>query len=148
MAESNPGELDKKIRGLLRRALAHNSSKHAEICDRLTKILNRKISLNMFANWTAEGKREWHLPAYLVPTICELTQDDSIQRLLLSDRSLRHLKVGEFVMEHSQIWRFVERELMRAVFLALYGKKNGARWFRAACRVVAAQNRKWDRERS
>jgi hypothetical protein len=30
----------------------------------------------------------------------------------------------------------------------LYGKRTGARWFRGACRIVAAQNRQWDADRS
>ena len=55
MAETNPTELDKKIRALLRCALAQGSLTQKEVSESLTKVLGRKISVNMFANWTAEG---------------------------------------------------------------------------------------------
>ena len=102
----------------------------------------------MFANWTAEGKREWHLPAYLVPTICELTQDDGIQRELLSYGMLTRLKVGEFIMEHSSLSQHFEREIQRTVFTKVYGKKEGLRWFRRLLEMfVQARTQKAKRPR-
>jgi hypothetical protein len=140
--------LDLRIRIALKAAVDSYSKGRASLCEEVSKHLGRPVSPFTLDNWIAQGKRAWRLPADVVPAIGAVTGDTNLEQLMLSDKSLHHLKLGEFVMEHSRVWRFVERELMRVVFAKLYGKKDGARWFRAACRVVAAQNRKWDADRS
>jgi len=43
----------------------------------------------------APTKQKWHLPADVVPHLCEILGDDSIQRVLLSDKLKDALSLGE-----------------------------------------------------
>jgi hypothetical protein len=141
MAESSPAELDKKIRALLRRALAQSPLNRANLCDELAKTVGHKVPPAMLDAWCADTKTRWHLPAYLIPKICELTRDDGIQRELLSFNMLVHLRVGEFIFEHTSLLQHFEREVQRAVFTKFYGKKEGLRWFWAARQMFGPARR-------
>jgi len=65
-----------------------------QIADELTKHVGRKISLSTIDAWTADTKQH-HLPADCVPALCEILQDDAIQRQLLSAKLRRALELGE-----------------------------------------------------
>jgi len=88
-------ELDALLRCSLKGAI-HASSKSAEqIADELTSRLHRRIIAATLYAWMAETKQNWHLPADVVPHLCEILGDDTIQRLLLSEKLKKSLDLGE-----------------------------------------------------
>jgi hypothetical protein len=90
--------IDSILRALLKRAIIHCSRYSREqIADELTGRLHRKISPATLDAWTAETKKPWHLPADAVPVLCEILQDDGLQRQLLSPRLRDHLALGESI---------------------------------------------------
>jgi hypothetical protein len=89
------GELDALLREKLRRALRLSRLSPEQIADELTRRSGRPIKDGLIYAWSAETKHRWHLPADVVPHLCELLGDDSIQRLLLSDKLRHALDLGE-----------------------------------------------------
>ncbi len=90
--------IDAVLRALLKRAIINCSSHSREqIADELTARLHRKISPPTLDAWTAETKQAWHLPADAVPVLCEILQDDALQRQLLSPKMREHLEDGEWL---------------------------------------------------
>lgn len=110
----------------MRRALAQCALNRAEVCNRLTKAVGRKISLGMLDNWCADTKTPWHLPADVVPALAQVTGDDGIERQFLCERARLYLTTGEFVFANPTILTKFENELMKVVFRKLYGKRGPA----------------------
>jgi hypothetical protein len=69
--------------------------KREVICEELGKRLGRKVSLAMLDAWTANSKEAWHLPADVVPPLCTILGEDTIQRHLLSQKLREALEIGE-----------------------------------------------------
>jgi hypothetical protein len=53
----------------------------------------------MLDDWTAESKKRARFPACFVQAFSEVTEDDQLQRHLLSERLLDLLAIGESVAE-------------------------------------------------
>ncbi len=88
-------DVDGELRPLLREAIHRSSLSRAVIAEKLTRSLGRKVTVPMLDTWTAATKGGYHLPADAVPALCEILQDDALQRQLLS-RDLREaLELGE-----------------------------------------------------
>lgn len=100
--------LDLALCDSLRRASQVSTLSREQIAAELTKRVGRKISAYMLDAWTADTKQAWHLPADVVPALCEILQDDAIQRQLLSPELLQYLELGESA-ERS---RAVQKEIM------------------------------------
>lgn len=66
-----------------------------ELAAELTRRLGRAVNPALVSAWKAETKHRWHLPANLVPVICKILEDDTIQRLLLSHKLRNALDLGE-----------------------------------------------------
>ena len=66
-----------------------------EVADELTRRSGRTIKPCLVNAWIAKLRQSWRLPAELVPAVCEILNDDSIQRLLLSDKLRQALEFGE-----------------------------------------------------
>ncbi len=66
-----------------------------DLAKELSVRSGRAINAGLIHVWRAESKHRWHLPADLVPILCEILNDDSIQRLLLSDKLRDALELGE-----------------------------------------------------
>lgn len=94
-AETIESKLDATLRAALKRAINFSRYSREQIADELTVRLRRKISPATVDAWTAETKKAWHLPADAVPHLCEFLADDSIQRLLLSEKLRQSLELGE-----------------------------------------------------
>ena len=92
-----PG-IDAILRAVLKRAII-NCSRYSreQIADELTARLHRKISAATLDAWTAETKHAWHLPADAVAVLCEILQDDGLQRQLLSPAQRDRLDLGESI---------------------------------------------------
>jgi hypothetical protein len=89
------GELDSLLRESLRRAVGFSRLSPAQIADELSRRVGRAIKDATVYAWMAGTKRKWHLPADVVPHLCEILVDDTIQRLLLSDKLRNALELGE-----------------------------------------------------
>jgi hypothetical protein len=66
-----------------------------ELAAELSRRSGRTVKAALVNAWKAETKHRWHLPANLVPALCEILGDDSIQRLLLSEKLKQSLDLGE-----------------------------------------------------
>jgi hypothetical protein len=88
-------DLDALLRKSLKRAMLARSINEETLAAELTKRLGRPVTAALVNAWKAETKHRWHLPANLVPFICEILEDDSIQRLLLSEKLKESLDLGE-----------------------------------------------------
>jgi len=94
-AKPRQSELDALLRALLKRAIHFSRLSREQLADELTKRLERTISPATVDAWTADAKIAWRLPADAVPTVCEILQDDAIQRQLLSPEQRDALELGE-----------------------------------------------------
>jgi hypothetical protein len=93
-------DLESRLRKALKCAMLSRGVNEEELAAKLTTLLDRTdnpIIPGLVNAWKAETKHRWHLPAYLVPIICEILGDDSIQRLLLSEKLRQSLEFGEAV---------------------------------------------------
>ena len=88
-------DLDILLRKSLKRAMLSRDVNEETLAAELTKRLGRPVTAALVNAWKAETKHRWHLPANLVPLICEILEDDSIQRLLLSEKLKQSLELGE-----------------------------------------------------
>lgn len=93
--QPQPRELDGLLREALKQAVHRCPLNPAQIADELTKRVGRTISGDTIYAWTAATKSNWHLPADVVPYLCEILEDDSIQRLVLSDKLRNAVDLGE-----------------------------------------------------
>lgn len=93
-----PG-FDTVIRGTLRDMLRRSKKSRTEIADELNNRLpdHRKTSEYMLSNWANGSKRGYSLPARVIPALCDVLGDDSLQRLLLSPGQIGKLELGECV---------------------------------------------------
>jgi hypothetical protein len=89
------GDLDALLRKSLKRAMLSRGINEEDLAAELTSRLGRTVNRASVNAWKAETKIRWHLPANLVPLICEILGDDSIQRLLLSEKLKQSLDLGE-----------------------------------------------------
>jgi hypothetical protein len=88
-------DLDTILRKSLKCAMLSRDINEEKLAAELSKRLGRTVNAALVNAWKAETKHRWHLPANLVPVICEILGDDSIQRLLLSDKLRDALRLGE-----------------------------------------------------
>ena len=88
------GQLDRTIRDLLRRAVTLSRLSPEQIAEELTKRLQRQIGEPLIYAWMAPTNRN-RLPVDVLPHICDILKDDSIQRLILSDKLRQALELGE-----------------------------------------------------
>lgn len=93
--DAPPHELDTLLRKSLKSAMLSRGINEETLAAELGKRLGRTVNPALVSAWKAEQKHRWHLPANLVPVICEILGDDSIQRLLLSDKLKHALDLGE-----------------------------------------------------
>ena len=96
---SSPDELDTKLRRALKVALAKLGKNEQWLADEIKARTGRNISKCLITAWKAEKRHRWRIAAELVPIVCEIVQDDSIQRLLLSYKLRRALALGESTPE-------------------------------------------------
>lgn len=90
-------DLETLLRKSLKCAMLSRGMNEEKLAAELTQRLGRPVNAALVNAWKAETKHRWHLPANLVPVICEILGDDSIQRLLLSEKLRQSLELGESV---------------------------------------------------
>ena len=93
--QDGTAELDEQLRASVKCAITISRLSAAQIADQLTERLHRPIKEGLVYAWMAPAGHKWHLPADAVPHLCEILGDDSIQRLLLSEKLRQSLELGE-----------------------------------------------------
>jgi hypothetical protein len=78
----------------LKRAISASRWSPAQIAEQLAVRLNRPFKEGQICAWM-KSEHKWHLPADAVPHLCEILGDDTIQRLLLSEKLRQSLELGE-----------------------------------------------------
>ncbi len=68
-----------------------------DLAKELKSRSGREINVGLVHAWTAESKHKWRIPADMIPFICEILRDDSIQRLVMSEKHRECLELGESV---------------------------------------------------
>ncbi len=86
--------LDSLLRESLRRAIHSSHLSIEQIADELSRRSGRSVTVPLLNAWKATGHK-WRLPADILPHLCEILGDDSIQRLVLSDKLREALEFGE-----------------------------------------------------
>jgi len=103
-------DLETLLRKSLKCAMLSRDKKEDKLAEELTKRLGRPINPALVNAWKAETKHRWHLPASMVPVICEILGDDTIQRLLLSEKLRKSLELGESIPRIVSLLRSVLSE--------------------------------------
>jgi hypothetical protein len=103
-----PVSLDVFLREWLRRAIRASGIDRRALCAKLTKRLGRQVSLAMLDTWTAETKRDWHIPADGLPSLCDILSDHSPLRQLLNREQREALELGESA---NRFYRLLGRRL-------------------------------------
>jgi len=98
-------DLDALLRKSLKCAMLSRDINEEKLAAELTRRLGRTVNPALVNAWKAETKHRWHLPANLVPVICEILRDDRIQRLLLSDKLRDAVKFGESAPQVASLLR-------------------------------------------
>lgn len=92
--KSPDGALRELVTALLKQC---PNKKRPQIAGEMSLHAGQQISKRMLDDWTAESKKPARFPACFVQAFCEVTQDDRLQRHLLSERLRRLLSLGESV---------------------------------------------------
>jgi hypothetical protein len=92
--QKNP---DAALRELLTTLLRQSAKSRAQIAEGISVHVGQRISKRMLDDWTAESKKPARFPSCFVQAFCEVTENDQLQRHLLSERLQRLLSVGETV---------------------------------------------------
>jgi hypothetical protein len=97
MFDTNQGLLTDELDALIRKALrnAMRGKDLDRVAAQLRERSGRPVSVPLLRAWSAEARHRWQLPAPLVPLLCEILNDDSIQRLLLRENMRKSLELGE-----------------------------------------------------
>jgi len=86
--------LDSLLRESLRRAIHSSHLSIEQIADELSRRSGRSVTVPLLNAWKAT-RHKGRLPADILPSLCEILGDDSIQRLVLSDKLRQALEFGE-----------------------------------------------------
>ena len=90
----------------------------------------------MLDNWASGSKRKWRFPADCVPALCEILNDDTMQRQLLSESLKKALELGEWAINSWWVLECVNVEAgksmgkelrQRKIYQRLFRKRSGAR---------------------
>src|ERR1039457_3512712 len=84
---------DIALREVLCSAIRQSTYSREEIADRMSGILERKISVNMVNTWTAKTKARIGLRAAWIPAFCKAAMDDRPQLALLSPEHRTRLEI-------------------------------------------------------
>lgn len=89
---------DKDIRESLRRALRASPKSRPTIAEELSARIGRAVSVESLNKWASEDESARRLPADCLLPISEILEDDSLQRLVLSEHMARCLHLGEWLL--------------------------------------------------
>jgi hypothetical protein len=110
---------DSAVRSMIARVMGESRMSRAEIAERMTLQLGRRITKAMLNDCSAETKK-LRFPASWVRAFCCVTNDDRLQRLLLGPRLLALLEFAE--RELSAARDEAERRQLRKRLIAEHKK--------------------------
>jgi hypothetical protein len=87
--------LGKLIRHALKVAMVARGLSEDDLARELFDRSGRRVNAGLVHAWTAESKHKWRIPADLIPFVCEVLEDDTIQRLVMSPKQKERLELGE-----------------------------------------------------
>jgi hypothetical protein len=119
--------IDSLIRDTLRQLLHIPTKSRQNVADELSQRLGRKISVHILHKWVSDGKQVWRLPADVVPALCEILGDDTLQRLLLNAPMKEALELGEWVAGSRWILEKVNVSVGRSANRGLQKAKHSRR---------------------
>lgn len=92
-------ELDARVRKALKRAIADCKLSREEIAEALSAQTGTQINCAKLDHYTAASHAGYRFPAVWVIPFCRITGSDELQRLLLGDKLLKALAVGEAALQ-------------------------------------------------
>ena len=87
--------LGKLIRHTLKVAMVARGLGEDGLAKELSSRSGRPVNAGLVHAWTAESKHKWRIPADLIPFVCEILEDDTIQRLVMSPKQRESLELGQ-----------------------------------------------------
>ena len=102
--------LGKLIRRALKVAMVARGLNEDDLAKELSIRTGRPITASLVHAWTAESKHKWRIPADLIPFVCEILEDDSIQRLVMNPKQRERLELGESVPRMVSLLRGVLKQ--------------------------------------
>lgn len=87
--------LGKLIRRALKVGMVAKGIGEDDLAKELKSRSGREINAGLVHAWTAESKHKWRIPGDLIPFVCEILDDDTIQRLVMSPKLRERLELGE-----------------------------------------------------
>jgi hypothetical protein len=90
-----PFDFDRKLRECLAEVMSSCEKSRATIADELEKRVGRPVTPSMLNDFAARSHITARFPASWVPIFCEVTGNDLLQRMLLSEELRARLEVGE-----------------------------------------------------
>jgi hypothetical protein len=92
-------QVEKSLRESFRKMAKSSGLGHKEIADRVSKILNKEISLNAVDDWLSPTKEYRTMPHRYWPAFCEAVETDSELRWLNGPRLTRRVELEERLVE-------------------------------------------------
>jgi len=91
-----PPDLDTELRLALNLAMQAQNMNEEKLAHEIERrVPHAKISSALVKAWKSESRHRWRIPAELIPVICEILQNDTLQRLVLSSKLKEALELGE-----------------------------------------------------
>lgn len=88
-------DVDAHLRQTVSALIRSSNKSRSQIADELSSILDAKVTVNILNGFTAKSKWGVRFPAAWIPALCEVLHDNTLERVFLSERSLRLLEWAE-----------------------------------------------------
>lgn len=105
--------LGRKIRRALKVAMVARGLSEDDLAKALSSSSGRTVNASLVHAWTAESKHRWRVSADVIPFLCEILEDDTIQRLVMSPKQRDGLERGESAPRMLSLMRSATREALK-----------------------------------
>lgn len=111
--DSDP--IERAIRELVAKALNGCKKRltREQIAAELSARMGQRVTKSQLDDWASESKKGLRFPVSLVKPLCQVTGDDRLARIPLTEQMAHDLRVGEFVREHGWVVQTIKAELQR-----------------------------------
>jgi hypothetical protein len=106
-------EMDAAVRAVVSHAIATQPHSRQQLAEHISRLAGVRVTAGMLNDFTAASKRLARFPAAWVPAFCQAAGDDSLQRLMLSQRLLAAVTLGERVLLAGEEEIALEKEIAR-----------------------------------
>lgn len=105
--------LDGKLRTLIGRMIKDSQKSRSQIADELSALLSIRVTLSMLNNFTSTSKLPTPSPATWIPAFCQVTQQDMLQRLVLSETMRSRLNWADHQLDADTLKRDLIEKAVR-----------------------------------